>query len=627
MSSPDAPRSRAALAGLTLAAIGVVYGDIGTSPLYALKEVFAHGRVPLSPENILGVLSLVFWTLTVVVSLKYVALILRADNNGEGGLIAMLALASQAVADRPELRRRLLMLGIFGTAIFFGDGVITPAISVLSAVEGLEVAAPGLHRFIVPVTLVVLTLLFAAQRFGTAVVGKFFGPVTLLWFVTLAVLGVVHIADNPGVLVALSPHHALGFLFGHPAVAFLALGAVVLCVTGAEALYADLGHFGKRPIRLAWFTVAMPALVLNYFGQGAMLLAQPEKVRNPFYEMAPAWALFPLIGLATLATVIASQALITAAFSVTKQAMQLGYLPRLRILHTSVRDTGQIYVPFVNWALYGCIVIAVVAFGSSSALASAYGIAVTIDMTITTLMTFFVIRYGWKLPLPLCLAATGFFVVVDFIFLSANIIKVFDGGWFPLLIGGVMFTLMMTWKQGRNLMSARLRDEAIDLDSFLTSVFTSPPQRVSGTAVFLNSEKGSTPFALLHNLKHNKVLHEQNLFVTVQHHEVPWIGFGRRCEIEPLGHDCWQVTLHFGFKNDPDVPEALRLLEGRGVNLDEMETSYFLSRDTVIPTFGDGMSMWREKLFASMHRNAAAAADFLNLPTNRIVELGSKVEI
>ncbi|HEY6135048.1 MAG TPA: potassium transporter Kup, partial [Rubrivivax sp.] len=553
--------------------------------------------------------------------------ILRADNNGEGGLIAMLALASQAVADRPELRRRLLMLGIFGTAIFFGDGVITPAISVLSAVEGLEVAAPGLHRFIVPVTLVVLTLLFAAQRFGTAVVGRFFGPITLLWFAVLAVLGVDHIADNPGVLVALSPHHALGFLLSQPKVAFAALGAVVLCVTGAEALYADLGHFGKRPIRLAWFSVAMPALVLNYFGQGAMLLAQPEKVSNPFYEMAPSWALFPLIGLATLATVIASQALITAAFSVTKQAMQLGYLPRLRILHTSVRETGQIYVPFVNWALYGCIVIAVVAFGSSSALASAYGIAVTIDMTITTLMTFFVIRYGWKLPLPLCIAATGFFFVVDFVFLAANIVKVFEGGWFPLLIGGVMFTLMMTWKQGRNLMSARLRDEAIDLDSFLESVFTSPPQRVSGTAVFLNSEKGSTPFALLHNLKHNKVLHEQNLFVTVQHHEVPWIGFGRRCEIEPLGHDCWQVTLHFGFKNDPDVPEALRLLEGRGVNLDEMETSYFLSRDTVIPTFGDGMSMWREKLFASMHRNAAAAADFLNLPTNRIVELGSKVEI
>ncbi len=624
----DSPaRSRSALAALTLAAIGVVYGDIGTSPLYALKEVFAHGRVPLSADNILGILSLVFWTLTVIVSVKYVVLILRADNHGEGGLIAMLALASQAVRDRPVLRRRLLIVGIFGTAIFFGDGVITPAISVLSAVEGLEVAAPGLHRFIVPVTLVVLTLLFAAQRFGTGAVGRFFGPITLLWFAALVLLGLPHIAAHPAVLVALSPHHALGFMAREPSVAFVALGAVVLCVTGAEALYADLGHFGKKPIRLAWFWVVMPALVVNYFGQGAMLLREPAKANNPFYEMAPQWALYPLIVLATLAAVIASQALITAAFSVTKQAIQLGYLPRLRIVHTSVRDTGQIYVPFVNWALYGCIVLAVVAFGSSSALASAYGIAVTIDMTITTVMTFFVIRFGWKLPLPLCIAATGVFFVIDFVFFAANAVKVLEGGWFPLVIGAVMFTLMTTWKQGRQLMHKRLRDESIELDAFLASIFLHPPQRVSGTAVFLNAEKGATPFALLHNLKHNKVLHEQNLFVTVQHHEVPWIGFDRRCEVEPLGHECWQVTLHFGFKNDPDVPEALQLIQGQGLQLDDMQTSYFLSRDTVIPTFGDGMALWREKLFASMHRNAAAAADFLNLPTNRIVELGSKVEI
>ncbi len=626
MSTESRPLSKGALAALTLAAVGVVYGDIGTSPLYALKEVFAHGRVPLTPANILGILSLVFWTLTVVVSLKYVTLILRADNNGEGGLIAMLALASQAVKDRPALRTRLLLLGIFGTAIFFGDGVITPAISVLSAVEGLEVAAPGLHRFVVPVTLVVLTALFAAQRFGTAFVGRLFGPITLLWFVVLAVLGVLHIVANPQVLVALSPHHALGFLLSQPGIAFVALGSVVLCVTGAEALYADLGHFGKRPIRLAWFAVAMPALLLNYFGQGAMLLEFPEKVRNPFYEMAPAWALFPLIGLATLATVIASQALITAAFSVTKQAVQLGYMPRLRLLHTSVRETGQIYVPFVNWALYACVVVAVVLFGSSSALASAYGIAVTIDMTITTVMTFFVIRYAWKLPLALCVAATGFFFLVDVVFLAANLVKLFEGGWFPLLIGAGVFTLMVTWKAGRRLMSDRMRDESLELSAFLESIFISPPLRVPGTAVFLSAESGSTPFALLHNLKHNKVLHEQNLFVTVKLHEVPWIGFNRRCQLESLGHDCWQVTLNFGFKNDPDVPEALQLLQGR-VQLDDMETSYFLSRDTVIPTFGGGMAMWREKLFASMHRNAAAAADFLNLPTNRVVELGTKIEI
>ena len=630
MTASDAHRphaGQAALAALTLAAIGVVYGDIGTSPLYALKEVFAHDRVPLNPANILGILSLAFWTLTVVVSLKYVALILRADNNGEGGLIAMLALASQAVKDRPVLRSRLLLLGIFGTAIFFGDGVITPAISVLSAVEGLEVVEPGLHRFVVPLTLVILTVLFAAQRFGTGVVGRFFGPITLLWFAVLAVLGVVHIAQHPAVLVALSPHYAVGFLLAHPGVAFVALAALVLCVTGAEALYADLGHFGKKPIRLAWFVVVMPALVLNYFGQGAMLLQHPQNVGNPFYEMAPSWALYPLIVLATLAAVIASQALITAAFSVTKQAIQLGYLPRLRLLHTSIRETGQIYVPFVNWSLYVCIVIAVVAFGSSSALASAYGIAVTIDMTITTVMTFFVIRYGWKLPLWLCVAATGCFFVIDIVFFAANAVKIVEGGWFPILIGAAMFTLMTTWQQGRQLMSERLRDEAIDLTVFIESLFIHPPLRVPGTAVFLSAEKGATPFALLHNLKHNKVLHAQNIFVTVRHHEVPWIGFDRRVEVEPLGHDCWQVVLHFGFKNDPDVPEALKLLAGRGIVLDEMETSYFLSRDSVVPTFAKGMWLWREKLFASMHRNAAAAADFLYLPANRIVELGSKVEI
>ena len=615
------------LAALTLGAIGVVYGDIGTSPLYAFKEVFAPGHVPLSPANIYGVLSLMFWTLTIIVSVKYVVLILRADNHGEGGLIAMLALASQAVRERPVLRRRLLVLGIFGTAIFFGDGVITPAVSVLGAVEGLEVAAPGLHRYVVPVSLAVLTLLFIVQRHGTGGIGKFFGPVTVLWFVVIAVLGITHIASNPAVMWALSPHHALFFVVLQPGVAFVALGFVVLCVTGAEALYADLGHFGKQPIRMAWFVLVMPALILNYFGQGAMLLAHPEKANNPFYEMAPSWALYPLIALATCAAVIASQALISAAFSVTKQAIQLGYMPRLRILHTSVKETGQVYIPFVNWCLYVCIVIAVVSFGSSGRLAAAYGITVTIDMLITTVMTFFVIRYGWKYPWALCFAATGFFFLVDALYFSANIVKVLDGGWFPLVIGAVMFMLMMTWKQGRALVANRMRDDAIDLKSFLESVFAAPPVRVSGTAVFLVSEQGLTPNAMLHNLKHNKVLHETNLFVTVKHHEVPWIGFDKRSEIVPLGHDCWQVTLNFGFKNEPDVPDALSLLRPMGCSVDEMDTSYFLSRDIVIPTFGAGMAVWREKLFANMHRNAAAAADFLNLPANRVVELGSKVEI
>ena len=398
-------------------------------------------------------------------------------------------------------------------------------------------------------------------------------------------------------------------------------------MTGAEALYADLGHFGRPPIRTAWFALVMPSLVVNYFGQGAMLIAHPENVKNPFYEMAPGWALYPMVGLATAATVIASQALITAAFSITKQAIQLGYLPRLRVLHTSVRETGQVYLPFVNWSLYVAIVIAVVMFGSSDNLAGAYGIAITIDMLITTVMTFFVIRYGWKYPWWLCVAATGFFFLIDLAYFAGNIVKVPEGGWFPIVIGMVMFTLLMTWKQGRKLMAERLRDDAIDLDSFLEAVFVSPPARVQGTAVFLVSDAGFTPNALLHNLKHNKVLHETNLFVTVRHHEIPWIGFNKRCEIDSLGHDCWQVTLNFGFKNDPDVPEALALLKGRGVQLDEMETSYFLSRDIVIPTLGAGMAMWREKLFASMHRNAAAAADFLHLPANRVVELGAKVEI
>lgn len=627
MGKPSSPQGTAALAALTLGALGVVYGDIGTSPLYALKEVFHAGHVAATRDNILGVLSLIFWTMTTIVSLKYVLLILRADNNGEGGLIAMLALATTAVAAKPALRRTLLVVGMFGTAIFYGDGVITPAISVLSAMEGLEVVAPGLEHAVVPITLLVLTGLFAAQRFGTGGIGKAFGPVTLVWFAALIALGLPQVWEHPQVLVALSPAHAAGFFAREPLVAFVALGAVVLCVTGGEALYADMGHFGKKPIRIAWYGLVMPALVINYFGQGALLLENPAAVENPFFLLAPEWARLPLVGLATLATVIASQALITAAFSVTKQAIQLGLLPRMRVLHTSVRDTGQIYVPFVNWGLYVFIVLAVGLFGSSSKLASAYGIAVTLDMTITTVMTFFVIRYGWKYPLWLCLLATGFFFVIDITFFASNMLKLFAGGWFPLVIGAAMFMLMLTWTQGRKLVADRLRDEAIELKGFLEAVFVSPPTRVPGTAVFLAAEAGLTPNALMHNLKHNKVLHEHNLFVTVRHHEVPWIPFDRRIEMEPLGHDCWQVTLHFGFKNDPDVPEALALLQGRGVPLDPMDTSYFLSRDTVIPTFGGGMALWREKLFASMHRNASAAADFLNLPANRIVELGSKVEI
>ncbi|WP_342131303.1 potassium transporter Kup [Hydrogenophaga sp. OTU3427] len=619
--------SKSSLGALTVGAIGVVYGDIGTSVLYAVKEVFGSGHVPFTHENVYGVLSILFWTLTVIVSLKYVVLVLRADNAGEGGLIAMLALASQAVKDKPELRKVLLVIGIFGASLFYGDGVITPAISVLSAVEGLEVVSPAFKQYVIPVTLVVLFLLFVVQKRGTGGIGKLFGPIMLVWFAAIAALGVSHIVGHPEILSALSPHHALRFMWQQPGTTFIILGAVVLCVTGGEALYADMGHFGKKPIRLAWFSVVMPCLTLNYFGQGALLLEDPEAVKNPFFNLAPEWALVPLVCLATMATVIASQALISGAFSVTKQAVQLGYLPRLNLQHTSVRDTGQIYIPFVNWGLFVAIVLAVVMFKSSSNLAAAYGIAVTLDMLITTVLTFFVIRYGWKYPLWLCIAATGWFFVVDLMFFSSNLLKLLAGGWFPLMIGGVVFALMMTWKQGRHLLSKAHQAEAIELSSFLDAVFVSPPLRVEGTAVFLTAERGSVPNALLHNLKHNKVLHQQNLFVTVRHHERPWIGLDRRLEIESLGHDCWQVVIHYGFKNDPDVPKALQLLRGRGCDVEDMTTSYFLSRDTVIPTIGSGMAPWREKLFAQMHRNAGAAADFLNLPSNAVIELGSKIEI
>jgi KUP system potassium uptake protein len=627
LSKASPKRSPGAVAALTLSALGVVYGDIGTSPLYTLKLVFEGGHVPVSADNVLGVLSLIFWTMTIIVSVKYVLLVLRADNHGEGGLIAMLALATTAVRRRPSLRRTLMIVGLFGTAIFYGDGVITPAITVLGAVEGLGVIAPGLHDWVVPLALAVIVVLFALQRLGTGSIGKAFGPITLAWFIVLTLLGLPHIAARPEVLQALNPMMAVGFFAQHKLVAFLMLGAVVLCVTGGEALYADMGHFGRLPIRIAWYGLVMPSLVVNYFGQGALLLVEPSAVVNPFYLMAPPWAQVPLLLLATLAAVIASQALISAAFSVTKQAIQLGLLPRMQIRHTSVRDTGQIYVPFVNWGLFVFIVLAVVMFKSSAALGSAYGIAVTLDMTITTVMTFFVIRYGWKYPLVLCVLATGFFFLVDVTFFLSNMLKLLAGGWFPIVIGIGMFTLMLTWKQGRKLVSDRLRDDAIELHGFLDAVFVSPPTRVPGTAVFLVAEAGLTPNALMHNLKHNKVLHEHNVFVTVKHHEVPWIGFDHRLSVEALGHACWQVTLNFGFKNDPDVPEALELLADRGIPLPEMDTSYFLSRDIVMPSFGKGMALWREKLFASMHRNAAAAADFLNLPNNRVVELGAKVEI
>ena len=610
-----------------MGAIGVVYGDIGTSVLYAMKEVFGSGHVPFTSDNIYGILSIFFWTLTTIVSVKYVTLVLRADNHGEGGLVAMLALASQSVKDKPRLRKVLLMVGIFGTCLFYGDGVITPAISVLSAVEGLEVVSPNFKKFVIPLTLVILLGLFAVQKRGTTGIGKFFGPITVVWFAVIAVLGVVQIATQPEILWAISPHYAIMFIWDNPGITFIILGAVVLCVTGGEALYADMGHFGKKPIRLAWFSIVMPSLTLNYFGQGALLLNNPEAVQNPFYMMAPEWALIPLVGLATLATVIASQALITGAFSVTKQVIQLGYLPRLQVLHTSVKELGQIYIPFVNWGLFVLIVLAVALFKSSSNLAAAYGIAVCTDMLITTILTFFVIRFSWNLPLALCIGATSFFFVVDFAFWASNLLKLFEGGWFPLVIGGGIFLLMLTWNDGRKLLNNSLKADSFSLVDFLDAIFVAPPARVEGTAVFLTAEVGNVPNALLHNLKHNKVLHQHNLFVTVRSHEVPWIGLTKRLEIESLHHDCWQVIVNYGFKNDPDLPKALEQLKLHGANLDSMTTSYFLSRDIVIPTIGGGMATWREKLFAQMHLNASSASEFLKLPNNAVVELGSKIEI
>ena len=619
--------TQSSLAALTLGAIGVVYGDIGTSPLYAFKEVFVSGHVPATTDNILGVLSLFFWTLAIIVSIKYVVLIMRADNHGEGGLMALLALASQSVHDNPRVKHILMTLGVFGVALFFGDGVITPAISVLSAVEGLEIVTPAATPYILPISLAVLLALFLVQKRGTDLLGKFFGPIMVVWFLAIGLMGLVPIAQHPEVLKAISPWYALHFAYVHYEVAFVTLGAVFLCVTGAEALYADMGHFGKRPIRVAWFGMVMPCLILKYFGQGALVLANPAAAENPFFLMLPAWATIPMVALATAATVIASQALISGAFSATKQTIQLGYLPRLTILHTSQTDTGQIYVPAVNWALLFGVVLAVTTFRTSSALATAYGISVSLVMVITTVLTFFVIRYGWKLSLPMCIAATGVFLLVDISFFASNLLKIADGGWFPLLMAASLYLILATWKDGRLLLSEKFRKDAIDLPGFLEAVFAYPPVRPDGTAVFLSSSVGIVPNALLHNLKHNKVLHKTNLFLTVLNQEIPKVLLQEQAEMTTLGHDCWQVIIKFGFLDDPDIPKALQHISSAQWHYDPMTTSYFLSRDIVVPTMGGEMAQWREKLFAQMHRSASGAADFLRLPSNAVVELGSKVEI
>ncbi|MGH8669153.1 MAG: potassium transporter Kup, partial [Burkholderiales bacterium] len=580
-------------------------------------------------ENILAGLSMMFWALMVVVSLKYVVLIMRADNRGEGGIMALIALAASSVREHAHWRLPLMLVGIFGASLFYGDAVLTPAISVLSAVEGLEIATGAFKPYVVPIAVGVLVALFAIQARGTAAVGRLFGPVTMLWFIVIGAAGIHGIVQAPAILAALNPLHAVRFLTAHGFASFVVLGSVVLAVTGAEALYADMGHFGRKAVRIGWFSLVAPALVLNYFGQGALLMTRPEAVANPFYLLLPAWALYPMVVLATAATVIASQAVISGTYSLTRQAVQLGFLPRINLVHTSARESGQIYMPGVNWLLCAAVVVAVVGFGSSSRLAGAYGVAVTATMLVDTLLTFFVIRYRWNYPLALCLLATGFFVLIDLAFLSATLLKIADGGWFPLVLGACVFAVMSTWRRGREALFARLRAASVPLEPFLKSLFTDPPQRVPGTAVFLTATPEVTPNALLHNLNHNKVLHERVIFLNVEIRDEPYVPQRERTTCQKLPEGCWRVRVHFGFLDRPDVTRAMQQCKGAGLEIDMMETSFFLSREKIVPVAaGRGaMALWRDRMFAVMARNAASITDFFNIPSNRVIELGTRVEI
>jgi KUP system potassium uptake protein len=621
-------QKKSSLAALTMSAVGIVYGDIGTSPLYTLKAVFDvdHGLARTTP-NLLGIISLIFWALSLIVSLKYVSLVLRADNRGEGGIMALMALALNSVTKQSGWYFPLMVVGVFGATMFYGDSVITPAISVLGAIEGIEVAAPGMHHYVVPITIGVLVALYSLQRRGTAGIGRWFGPVMLVWFITLAVMGVVQIMKAPQILAALNPLHAFQFMLDNKFAAFFALGAVVLAITGAEALYADMGHFGKKPIRAAWFMVAFPALAINYLGQGALLITNPDAISNPFFNQVSGWALYPLIVLSTMAAVIASQATISGTFSMTKQAIALGLLPRMRVLHTSESEIGQIYIPAVNWLQLSIVIIAVLIFQDSDNLAGAYGIAVTATMLCTTLLTFFVTRYRWHMPLLLCFAATGFFMVMDIALFASTSLKLFHGGWFPLLLGAILFTSMMTWKAGRQLVFQNLQKHAIPLEDFLASLFVAPPTRVYGTAIFLRGESDGVPHAMLHNLSHNKVLHERVVFLTVHMVEEPWVALEEQAKVVPLGHNCFQVNIYYGFKDEPDIPKVLAQCSVHGLDFEMMETSFFIARQTVISTPGDGMAPWREHLYVAMSRNARGAADYYQIPTNRVIELGTQVEI
>jgi len=612
-----------------VAAIGVVFGDIGTSPLYALKECFdpQHG-IPFTQQAVFGIISLLFWALVIVVSLKYVLFVMRADNRGEGGVLALLALSLRSVRSGSRWAAVLMMLGMFGACMFYGDAVITPAISVLSAVEGLEIAAPSLARFVLPITIVILIVLFWMQKSGTAKVGRLFGPVMVIWFVILGVLGVYNIIAAPEIVQAINPYYGIRFIHTHALQAYIVLGSVFLVLTGAEALYADMGHFGIRPIRFAWSLLVFPALTLNYFGQGALLLTTPKAIENPFFLMAPDWALVPLVMVATAATVIASQAVISGAFSLTSQAIQLGYVPRMKILHTSDREIGQIYMPVINWALLLVIIWIVLAFKSSSNLAAAYGIAVTTTMVITTILACVVMVKVWNWnKFLVALIITGF-LVVDFAFFGANLIKVEEGGWLPLALGAFLFFMLMTWHKGRQLLRERTAADGIPLAPFLQGLLAHPPHRVAGTAIYLTGGNTQVPVSLLHNLKHNRILHERTIFLTFRTVDVPYVEDLNRIEVQDHSGGLFSVVATFGFNETPDVKEVLNLLEGKtDMHFELMDTSFFLARETVVPTKLPGMSIWRERLFAWMHQNAAKPTDFFSIPANRVVELGTKIEI
>ena len=623
-----APGEQDRMRTLVVAALGVVFGDIGTSPLYALRECFntAETGLAVCETNVLGVLSLIVWSQVLLITIKYTAFMMRADNQGQGGILALMALAMRG-AEGGRTPRILIMLGAIGAALFFGDGMITPAISVLSAVEGLEVAAPWLEPAVVPITLAVIVGLFAVQSHGTEKVGRLFGPVTAVWFVVLAALGLWQIVGRPEIVLALDPRRAVFFFVENRWIGFVTLGAVFLAVTGAEALYADIGHFGRRPINLAWLWLVWPALTLNYFGQGALLLADPEAARNPFYLMAPGWALYPLIALATAATVIASQAVISGAFSLASQAVQLGFLPRLEVRHTSEHEIGQIYVPRINLLLMVGVIVLVAGFRSSSALASAYGIAVSATMLIDGILFWFVARrlWGWGvLPTTLLVAV---FVLVDFAFLSANALKLFEGGWFPVLVGIGIVMVMMTWREGRRIVGTQLREADLPCASFLARLNGSGPARVAGTAVFLTGNREGVPYALLHNLKHNKVIHDRVVLLTVRTLDVPFVSEAERARIEDLGKGFWRVTLSYGFKQTPHVPNALDACAAAGGKFDLMQTSFFLGRERLVPKVRPLMTRWRERLYIAMQRSQTSATDFFQIPPNRVVELGTQIEI